>query len=315
MGPQMAYGKLYSGPAYTGLLYCYDLTDGKLLWTYGNGGPGNTTHSGFAVPGNYPTVVTAIGDGIIYTSTSEHQVETPIYKGALLRAINATTGEELWTLSNDNNGAYLSWAMADGYATTFNGYDNQIYCVGRGPSKITVSAPDISVQPGTSIIIKGTVTDVAAGTEHTEQKGKFANGVPCVSDESQGEWMEYVYMQQPKPTDVTGVTVELFVLDANNNYRSIGTTTTDTNGFYSYQWLPDITGKFTVYAQFAGSKAYWPSQATTAFAVDAVEATPAPTETPPSAVEQYFLPAVAGLFVLGIILLVLLIMVLLKKKE
>ena len=24
MGPQMAYGKLYSGPAYTGLLYCYD---------------------------------------------------------------------------------------------------------------------------------------------------------------------------------------------------------------------------------------------------------------------------------------------------
>ena len=189
------------------------------------------------------------------------------------------------------------------------------FCVGRSPKLKSRSAQNIS--DATRYIYHNKVqwTDVAAGSEQTEQKGKFANGVPCVSDQSQGEWMEYVYMQQPKPTDITGVTVELFVLDANNNYRSIGTTTTDTNGFYSYQWLPDITGKYTVYAQFAGSKAYWPSQATAAFAVDDVEATPAPTETPPSVTDQYFLPVAAGLFVLGIILLFLLVMVLLKKKE
>ena len=51
-------------------------------------------------------------------------------------------------------------------------------------------------------------------------------------------------------------------------------------GFYSYKWKPDIDGKYTVYAKFGGSESYWPSQATTAFAVDAA----APTATPQPAV-------------------------------
>ena len=33
----------------------------------------------------------------------------------------------------------MSYAMADGYNTWFNGYDNQIYVVGRGPSATTVT--------------------------------------------------------------------------------------------------------------------------------------------------------------------------------
>ena len=33
----------------------------------------------------------------------------------------------------------MSYAMADGYNTWFNGYDDQIYVVGRGPSDTTVS--------------------------------------------------------------------------------------------------------------------------------------------------------------------------------
>ncbi|MBE3116025.1 hypothetical protein IMZ68_02355, partial [Candidatus Bathyarchaeota archaeon] len=57
---QVAYGKLYSS-AYGGILYCYDLTNGKLLWTYGNGGAGNTTRTGTGVPayGGYPTFINA----------------------------------------------------------------------------------------------------------------------------------------------------------------------------------------------------------------------------------------------------------------
>ena len=62
-------------------------------------------------------------------------------------------------------------------------------------------------------MIRGTVTDIAAGTQQDEQAARFPNGVPAVSDASQGAWMEYVYMQKPKPTNVTGVPVSLDVVD------------------------------------------------------------------------------------------------------
>ena len=80
--------------------------------------------------------------------------------------------------------------------------------------------------------------------------------------------MAYVYMQQPKPNNATGVPVTLSVVDSNGNFREIGTTTTDATGFYSLQWKPDIDGKYVVYAKFGGSQSYWPSESTTAFAVD-----------------------------------------------
>ena len=88
--------------------------------------------------------------------------------------------------------------------------------------------------------------------------------------------MAYVYQQQEKPTNFTGVQVALNVVDANGNYRTIGTTTTDSTGFYSFVWTPDIEGKYTVYATFAGTNGYWGSAATTAFNVDPAAATPTP---------------------------------------
>ena len=48
------------------------------------------------------------------------------------------------------------------------------------------------------------------------------------------------------PTNVTGVPVTFYVLDSNNNYRSIGTTTTNALGGYSFTWTPDIPGNYTV---------------------------------------------------------------------
>ncbi|MDT8782274.1 MAG: PQQ-binding-like beta-propeller repeat protein [Candidatus Bathyarchaeota archaeon] len=312
----VAYGKLYSS-AYAGILYCYDLATGQRLWTYGNGGEGNSTFGGLGVYYNhYPTFINAIGNDVVYLVTTEHTIETPIFKGALTRAVNATDGTEIWTLpAFVGEFAASSFAIADGFALYFNGYDNQVYSVGRGPSALTVEAPLANIALGSGLVIRGSVTDVSAGTTQDEQAARFPNGVPVASDESMTEWMAYVYQQKPKPTEFTGVTVELFVLDANNNYRSIGTTTTDSNGFYSLNWTPDISGKYTVYAQFAGSKAYWPSQATTAFAVDDVEATTGPTETPPSMVEQYFLPAVIAIIIAIIVGFAVLALLVLRKRD
>ena len=98
-GAAEAYGNIYYC-GFGGIMSCYSQATGNLLWTYGNGGSGNSTNSGFERPGNYPTSIFAVGNGVIYTTTTEHTVSSPIYKGALQRAINATTGKEIWTLSD-----------------------------------------------------------------------------------------------------------------------------------------------------------------------------------------------------------------------
>jgi len=311
-----AYGKLYSS-AYAGILYCYDTATGERLFTYGNGGvPGNDTNSGFQVPGNYPMFVNAIGNDVVYLVTSEHTVETPVFKGSMTRAVNATTGEELWTLSSYVTEFFTqSFAVADGYATWFNSYDNAIYSVGRGPSQLTVSAPQAGIALGGSLVITGSLTDLSAGSNQPEQAARFPNGLPLAADESMTEWMGYVYQQKPLPTNFVGVEVTIDVVDANGNYRNIGTAMTDATGMYNLHWTPDIEGKYTVIATFHGTNGYWPSYSETAFAVDAAHATAAPTEPPAqSAADLYFVPAVVGLLVAIIVVGLLTILLILKKR-
>jgi hypothetical protein len=127
------------------------------------------------------------------------------------------------------------------------------------------------------------------------------------------DWMEYLYMQQTKPTDAQGVVVALSVVDSNGNYRQIGTATTY-EGFYSFDWKPDIEGSYTVYASFAGSESYWPSHSMTSFHVDSAQPTATPTQPPQtSMVEQYFVPAVAAIAVLIVACFAITILVLRKR--
>jgi hypothetical protein len=202
--------------------------------------------------------------------------------------------------------------MADGYNTWFNGYDNSIYVVGRGPSQTTVSAPQNAATVGSPIVIRGTVMDVAAGTEGTQQKGDFPNGVPCASDASMSDWMRYVYQQQAMPTDFKGVTVQLAVLDSNGNHYQIGTATTDQSGMYTLTWKPDITGDFTVTAVFAGTNGYWPSSSQTSFNVMSAPPTTPPTAAPltglasTSTVEYGIVAIIIVIVIIGAVIMVML---------
>ncbi len=312
-----ANGILYSS-GFGGICYAYDIAHGTLLWTYGNGGEGNSTYAGLETAfGEYPTFIQAIGNGVVYLITTEHTVETPIFKGALARAINATTGAEIWTLS-DYTGEFaaMSFAMADGYATFFNGYDNQVYSVGRGPSATTVQAPMTQITAGEKVVIQGTVTDVSAGTKQTQVAANFPNGVPVSSDASMREWMGYVYQQQAMPTNFTGVQVSITAYDPNGNYITIGSATTDANGLFHYVWtIPNVPGGYSVYAIFAGTNGYYQSNAETNLVVQsAPQATTAPTATPTSVADAYFVPAIAGLFVLIIIVLAVVMVLMLRKR-
>ncbi len=311
-----AYGKLYCA-GFDGILYCYDDATGDLLWTYGNGGPGNSTYEGLGTAyGHMPIFVDVIADGKVYLGTTEHSPGSPWYKDARYRCINATDGTEIWTLTGWGTGMYVGQydIVADGQFIYLNCYDMQIYSIGKGPSQTSVTASPKVSTAGNSVLIEGNVIDIAAGTKQNEQAARFPNGLPAVSDASMKGWMEYVYMQKPRPMDATGVPVAISVVDANGNYREIGTVTSDADGFYSLNWIPDIEGKYTVYASFAGSESYWPSHAVTAFNVDPAPSTPTPQPTQqPSMADLYFVPAIAGLFVFVAIIGVLIIIVLRKR--
>jgi hypothetical protein len=312
-----AYGKFfYSG--YGGIVYAFDTKTGSILWTYGEDGEGNSTNTGLQTPwGLYPINIGAIADGKIYLFGSEHSPNEPMYKNVYVTCLNANTGEQIWRIKSfANPGSFMApgFAIADGYMAYLNLYDKQIYVIGKGPSGTTVSASPKVTTYGSSVIIEGSVTDISAGTKQKEQAARFPLGVPAVSDASQSEWMEYVYMQKPRPMTTTGVPITLNVVDSNGNYRQIGTTTSDADGFFAFNWKPDITGQYTVYASFAGSESYWPSHAVTAFAVDPAAPTPAPTAAPAeSAADMYFVPAVAGIIVTIVICFAITILVLRKR--
>ena len=127
-------------------------------------------------------------------------------------------------------------------------------------------------------------------------------------------WMEFVYMQQPCPNNVTGVEVTIEVIDSNGNQRTIGTTTSDASGLFSLDWAPDIPGKYTVIASFAGSESYYSSYAEAAFtAEEAPTSTSEPTPMPASTADVYILPGIAGI-IIAIVVVGLVIILMLRKR-
>ena len=242
--------------------------------------------------------------------TTEHSPSVPLRRDAHIWCIDLTTGKQLWADACWSNGI----AAADGYLVSLNLFDNQIYCFGKGPSATTVEAPKTSIEMGKSVIISGMVTDISAGTEQTELATRFPNGVPAVSDDNQSAWMEYVYMKRSRPTDATGVPVTLSVVDPNNNQRDIGSTTSNADGFFTFNWTPDIAGQYTVYATFDGSKSYWPSHSVTSFAVD--EATPTASPVPVTAqppTDMYILGAAIAI-IIAIAIVGVVLALLIKKR-
>jgi outer membrane protein assembly factor BamB len=308
----VAYGKLYS-TGYSGIVYCYDLETGDLLWEY-------TAEAGFEAPyGNYPLGIAAVADGKLYLTTNEHSSGSPYWRGAKVRCIDANTGEEIWTLDSHGTSSYGSngYAVADGYLVYLNLYDMKVYCIGKGPSKTTVEAPLTAASLGSKVMIRGAVTDQSAATEQDDLSSRFPSGVPAVSDESMSDWMEYLYMQKAKPTDVTGVTVKLTAIDPNGNYQDIGEVETDISGSFGISWVPPVPGDYYVLAEFEGTDSYGSSYATTYFVVDEApavstaiepqfqEAEPEPTEptaeAPLITTEIAILAAVAITAVIGIV--------------
>ena len=273
------YGKFYAA-GYDGRVHCYDLKNGTELWTFYTGS------AGFETPyGHWPfgTFGLTIADGKIFAVTGEHSPNSPLWRGGRLYCLDAETGKELWSVLGwwQSQRSLLATppVVVDGYLISLNCYDGQIYCFGKGQTVTTVDAPMTAVTLGSSLILRGTVTDQSPGQTCL---GIPAKGTPAIADANQEQWMEYLYMQKPMPTNATGVPVTLTAFDPNGNTENIGTVTSDKDGIFATSWTPPVPGVYKITATFAGSESYFESHAETAMAVSAAPTAQAPISTPPS---------------------------------
>ncbi len=271
-------GVLYSGDASGtgGHVYAYNATTGTLLFDYLSASMG---YGGYWA--NSPASVSAFSANNVYTSSAEHSPGPNLEPAEFLQDINALTGQQIWNITFFKGGTL---AVGGGYLVSLNEFDNQIYSFGKGPTQTTVQTPLGGVIQGNSLTVQGTVMDISAGAKQTQIAARFPNGLPAVNDASQTAFMEYVYMQNPKPTSASGVDVSISIIDPNGNVNIVGTTHSDANGYYAFEVTPAMTaagpGMYTVLSSFAGSNSYWPSQSESSFTIGAAAATPAPTEPP-----------------------------------
>ena len=278
MGSQVAYGRLYVASG-SGTVYCYNVTTGALLWTYEAKDKYNESYHGE----NWWLNPQFFTDGKIYFGHYVHSPQQPLPRGAPYFALDAYTGDLVWEI----DGAFrqTNWGgksmISDSIIVTPDTYDLQIYAIGKGPSELTVTAPNIAITAGATALISGTVMDISPGTQNDNSLLRFPKGVPAVSDESMSDWMLYVYKQFARPLDTKGVEVTVFA-EQGDTVIDIGTTTTTSSGTYSIAWTPpeDAMGTWDIYAYFSGSASYYGSWSQTAMAVSAAPIVVDPVEPP-----------------------------------
>jgi outer membrane protein assembly factor BamB len=259
-GPEKitAYGRLFESSV-GGIVYCYNITTGKLLWTY----EATDRYTESYLTANWQLSALCISDHKVYYGHIEHSAQEPKPRGAPFFALDVETGTVVWEIF----GAFrqTGWGgravLGDSIIATMDTYDQQIYAIGKGPSAMTVLTPNIAVTANTPVMIKGTIMDVSPGTQSDMLQLRFPYGVPAVSDASMSDWMLYVYKQFERPNDVTGVTIAVDAIDPNGNYVELGKTTSDSSGKFSFEFKPTMEGTYTIYTYFDGSASYYGSWA------------------------------------------------------
>ena len=139
-----------------------------------------------------------------------------------------------------------------------NEYNGILYCFGRARTSVEVSvSPTVAIQ-GSPILIEGYVFDQSPENP----------GTPAVGNENMARWMEFLYMQSPCPTELVGVPVQIRVIqDATGSRQDLGFAVTDLYGHFSFEFIPPVTGLYTVAARFNGNDPYFSSWEATGLSV------------------------------------------------
>ncbi len=271
---EIAYGKAFIWD-FGGYVSALDLQTGAIKWTFVPRSSGYDTPYGIYPLWHFGTH--SICDGKFFLS--EGSMYNPPIHPAQRLAIDCETGELVWSILSYSGRCPA--AHADTYMVEWNSLDCQITTFGKGPTAISIDASSKVSTSGSSVLIEGKVTDESAGTKTVDKQARFPDGVPAIADENMSPWMEYVYMQQIKPTNIKGVPVHLTAIDPNGNTLTIGDVTGDADGKFALLWTPPVPGVYTIKATFDGSESYYSAYATTSIGVvQAPPASPSVTPTP-----------------------------------
>jgi hypothetical protein len=258
-----AYGNLY-GLSYDGHIYCFDASNGQIKWAFYSGNSSGLTNSNTWAFSANPV----IADGKIYASTGDYSTSSQtVSLGNMLYCINATSGTSIWQIYFAGG----SKVVADSELLATNEYDGKLYCFGQGPTSVQVTASPTTEPNGTSILIQGYVLDQSPGQP----------GTPCISDQDMAAYMQFLHMEQPCPSTIIGVPVELRAITSTGSIIEIINASSPTNlyGHFSYVWTPNATGQYTILARYHGDDSYLPSWTSAGISVTATSPTPIPTPT------------------------------------
>ena len=312
MGTGICYnGMFIDTGGYGGVVRAFDAKTGTSLWnwTAPSVGEGETPYQ--YTPLSYGFLT---GDGQLYLYSSEHSVNNPIRRDAMIWDVNTTNGQEIWQETCWPSSAPI---IADGKLLVVDCHDEMIYCYGQGPSATTVSAPQTVPTLGSSVMLTGTVTDQSQyGRRNINSDLDNAlKGTPAISDASMDAWMEYMYHQRPMPTNATGVPVSLDTIDPNGNLVHIGDATSDAAGNYGLPFTPQVPGTYQIIATFKGSNSYGSSFGTTYLSIGSEPTTPAPTTTTQtqSIADTYLIPVGVAIIVAIAIATIVIVLALRKK--
>ena len=291
-------GIVVLGGGMGGQLHAHNIQTGEELWRY------DVVDEDTEIlwSSNWPAVPQFVADGKVYIAHQEHSPLDPKPRDAPFVVLDLQTGEEVFKV----HGMFRStrWGgqhiIGDSIMAAMDTYDQRIYAVGRGPSKISATIQDDIVSLGAAALVKGSVVDVSPGTQDIELTLRFPNGVPVVADQSISDWMRYVYKQFNRPTNVMGVTVNIEATDPNGNTQSYSTTT-DAYGNYGFAFCPESTGTYMITANFEGTNAYYGSTTTTYLSVVEGPTPSTPIETNPLiSTEVAIIAVVAVAAVIGV---------------
>ena len=126
-----------------GDIWCLNETNGQTIWQTDTvsllGNPGLETP--YATWPLWTFICDCITNDVGYFAVG-HEYNPPLFHGAQLIALNMTNGKFIWS---ELDMSIESTEISYGIMLSRNAYDNQIYAFGQGPSKTTVSAPQIGV--------------------------------------------------------------------------------------------------------------------------------------------------------------------------
>ncbi len=268
-----AYSDMVIGTGYTGV-WAFNETNGDIVWHYADPSvPFETPYNSNITQASYAIQTIRVADGKVYVQNNEHTPTQPATRGWGLICLNVTNGDFMWKLSGANLGP---GGASDGYLTASSSYSGYFYVIGKGPTELTMTAPQTALTQGQGVVISGRILDMSAAQPST----------PCVSAASMSTWMDYLHHQMPidgyyHNVTITGVPISIDMVDPNGNFKHVGDTVSDSSGTFGYTWtIPSTSGDYKLMATFMGDDSYGSSFASSFVNVAAGgQATPTPTTT------------------------------------